>query len=269
MQFKSVDFDASVIEVHNFGDSSEPFTNWRFCSHDDNQIRRYSTPGVLNTINLGAGESLFLHFNNDAPGGASNALNLSTLGDFAVPLDRDAYSINLYVNSSFATPSSMVDHIQWSLDGADNVLADERSLVAQNAGLWNNEAEWIATTATTERLELILDGMGNPPAGTHSPTSYAVIEPPPLSPADFDGDNDVDGDDLAFWSDAFGLNNSGDTDDDGDTDGADLLFWQQEFTGPSSTLTTVPEPNRDGAYDTWNSSVWRFAAAILTPDIHS
>ncbi len=61
--------------------------------------------------------------------------------------------------------------------------------------------------------------------------------------ADFDGDCDVDGDDLGDWQSAYGPNSGGDADSDNDTDGADFLVWQQEFTGPSSTQTaSVPEP---------------------------
>ncbi len=248
VQFKSVNFETLVIEVHNFGAAAEPFTNWRFCSHDDNQVRLYSTPGALNAITLGAGESFFLHFNNDAPGGASDAFNISSLGGFATPLDRGPFSINLYLNSAFTQPSSMVDHVQWNIDGVDDFFADERSLVAQNAGLWTNEAQWVPTSATTQRLELNLDGLGNPPAGTHGPTSYSAIEPPQLSPADFDGDTDVDGDDLAFWTASFGANSGGDIDADGDTDGDDFLIWQQEFTGPGGlrAVAAVPEPTSTG-----------------------
>ncbi len=61
--------------------------------------------------------------------------------------------------------------------------------------------------------------------------------------ADFDGDNDVDGDDLGDWQTAFGSGNGGDADGDSDTDGADFLVWQQEFTGPAGLQTEfVPEP---------------------------
>ena len=239
VQFKSVDFDTSVIEVHNFGDSVQPFVNWQFCTHDDNQTRRYSTSGLLNSVSLDAGESLFIHFNNDAPGGATDALNISSLGSFATPLDRGPYSIGLYLNGAFGSPNSLVDHLQWSIDGVDNSTADERSLVAQMAGLWTSESEWISTSATTRRLELILDGSGDPPAEAHGATSYAVVEP---SPADIDGDGDVDGDDLASWTAGFGAGNGGDIDGDGDTDGADFLRWQRDFTGSLSNLSAVPEP---------------------------
>jgi hypothetical protein len=60
-------------------------------------------------------------------------------------------------------------------------------------------------------------------------------------PADFDEDQNVDGDDLATWQTAF---DASDADLDGDTDGADFLLWQQQFgTTPAvAVIQAVPEP---------------------------
>ena len=63
--------------------------------------------------------------------------------------------------------------------------------------------------------------------------------------ADFDGDGDVDGDDLSIWQGAYAMDEAGDADTDGDTDGADFLLWQQQYTGSLSLVnaaTAVPEP---------------------------
>jgi GH35 family endo-1,4-beta-xylanase len=55
--------------------------------------------------------------------------------------------------------------------------------------------------------------------------------------ADFDGDGDVDGDDLSTWTEAFNASTSaGDADGDGQTDGEDLLAWQRQL-GMSVTPT--------------------------------
>lgn len=64
------------------------------------------------------------------------------------------------------------------------------------------------------------------------------------SPADFDGDDDVDGDDLDSWANSYGSGNGGDADNDNDTDGSDYLVWQTEFTGPAALqAATIPEPS--------------------------
>ena len=61
-------------------------------------------------------------------------------------------------------------------------------------------------------------------------------------PGDFDGDGDVDGDDLTLWRNWYAINANGDGDNDGDTDGRDFLIWQRNYTG-ATTLAAVPEPN--------------------------
>ena len=66
----------------------------------------------------------------------------------------------------------------------------------------------------------------------------------PNSGPDFDGDGDVDGDDLGDWADAYGSGDGGDADGDNDSDGTDFLTWQQQFTGPAGLRTSVvPEPS--------------------------
>lgn len=70
---------------------------------------------------------------------------------------------------------------------------------------------------------------------------YTVL--PDITPGDFDGDHDVDADDLGDWQAAYGVSLGGDADGDGDTDGADFLAWQRNFTGPNMPLVhAVPEP---------------------------
>jgi len=73
---------------------------------------------------------------------------------------------------------------------------------------------------------------------------YETIIPTFPNPPDYDGDGDVDADDLATLLGAFGINGNGDADGDADTDGADFLVWQLQVTGPlpSRIATNVPEP---------------------------
>ncbi|MDZ4657702.1 MAG: hypothetical protein SH868_09020 [Bythopirellula sp.] len=56
-----------------------------------------------------------------------------------------------------------------------------------------------------------------------------------LSPANFDGDLDVDSEDLARILSSYGINAGGDVDGDGDTDGRDFLAYQQQALDYSFT----------------------------------
>lgn len=62
---------------------------------------------------------------------------------------------------------------------------------------------------------------------------------------DFNGDLNVDSDDLAQWEGDFGLNSDSDADADGDSDGADFLAWQKNFNpaSPATAPAAVPEPS--------------------------
>ena len=74
--------------------------------------------------------------------------------------------------------------------------------------------------------------------------ALSVVASTPASPADFNGDGDVDADDLAAWQAGFGGLTGGDADGNGAVDGHDFLVWQQEFTGSvgGGALASVPEP---------------------------
>ncbi|MGJ8725045.1 MAG: hypothetical protein ACSHYB_10850 [Roseibacillus sp.] len=173
IQMREVDFTTSVIELHNFGTTSQSLNGWRFCSHDDNQTRRYSSSGGLNGLTIGAGESLFIHFLNNAPAGDDTAINISGRGNFATPLDRGPYAIQLYFQTSFGVGANIADHLQWSIDGVDNINADERSDEAEDGGVWTDQSLWIATTAESEKVTLT-DTTGSI---LHSPSNYQTTEP--------------------------------------------------------------------------------------------
>jgi uncharacterized membrane protein len=72
----------------------------------------------------------------------------------------------------------------------------------------------------------------------------------PLAAADFNGDDKVDGADLARWKSGLGTasgasKRDGDADGDGDVDGGDFLVWQRLVTSApiaASAEAAVPEP---------------------------
>jgi len=77
-------------------------------------------------------------------------------------------------------------------------------------------------------------------------TTYADVAP---ATSDFDGDGDVDGDDLGLWNAGYGKTGSatsadGDANADGNVDGSDFLIWQRQhgFDLTPGSVAAVPEP---------------------------
>ncbi len=171
VQIRSIDLRSQVVELFNFGDTDEPLAGYRFCTHDENEIRQYSLSTGLNGLTIEAGTSLFIHFNNDAPGG-SDTVNRSALGEFALPLDAGPYGMQLYFPPvNFFDGNTIADHLQWSVSGLDDVTADERSDEAQNGGVWVDQNMWIATRRDTIQI-VLTDPTG---AVLHGPDDYAVV----------------------------------------------------------------------------------------------
>jgi hypothetical protein len=91
----------------------------------------------------------------------------------------------------------------------------------------------------------------------------------PSSPADFDGDGDVDADDLTAWRGGYGTSpgatqSQGDADGNGTVDGADFLAWQRALTTPASSplAAAVPEPDAAGLA---LAALALFAMSVATP----
>ena len=201
IQFRTIDIEASVMELHNFGDETEDLSGWRFCSHDESVTRRYSGTSGLDGISLASGESLFLHVLNDAPADDPSRINFP--GNVATPLDQGPYGLQIYFPSSsgsvsFGNGNLIADHLQWAIDGVDNTRADERSDEAEAGGVWTSQNLWIATTDQTESL-LLIDTTG---AELHGPDSYQALPLPVVAPGSFDLDSiTVEGDEVILtWT---------------------------------------------------------------------
>ena len=199
VQIRSIDFENAVVEIHNFGTGTQSLTGWRFCSHDENQDRQYTGSNALNGMSIAAGESLFIHFNNDAD--AANEINRSSLGSFATPLDTTgAYAIQFYWRTPFGTGGNIADHVQLSEGGVDNTRADERSDEAQIGGVWANQSDWVNVQSDTLSIVLLTDSASNE---LHSPADYAVNNPIPFVVGDVNCDGQINLLDVAPFVDAI------------------------------------------------------------------
>lgn len=180
VQIRSIDLAAQVLELYNFGAGTQTLDGWRFCSHDELDGFDYTSGSGLNGQSIASGESLFIHWNNDAAG--VDALNISDLGGAAVDdLTADsagsAVSIGLYRTAPFGSSDNLVDHIQYSYQGADVGGATPRGGVAEGADLWTLPTDWISVGAASTSIFLSDDPF--PGAGaSHGPGSYAVVPEP-------------------------------------------------------------------------------------------
>jgi len=165
VQIRTIDLVNQTVEVHNFGTTDQPLDGWRFCTHDESEERRYSSTAALNDVVLAAGESN----NNDAS--AANEFNISSLGAFALPLDIEgAYAIQFYFQTSFGVGANIADHLQFSLGGEDNSVADTRSSIAEGE-VWSDQNAWISVSESTTSISL---NLGAETREINSPDDYAV-----------------------------------------------------------------------------------------------
>jgi hypothetical protein len=75
-------------------------------------------------------------------------------------------------------------------------------------------------------------------------TTPDLTNPPVALVGDFNGDQVVDGADLAKWQSDYAINGDSDADDDGDSDGLDFLIWQRNFNpNIPPAAVSVPEPH--------------------------
>lgn len=194
VQIRSVDFVRGTLEIFNFGSVDRTLDGWRFCSHDGDQQRVYSSPSGLNGVAIEAGTSVFVHFNDDAPGGDPDRVDRSSVGAFALPLDRDAFGIQFYRPDSngsiaFGNSALIADHVQWS-DGGSAGQSETRTGQAVGEGLWTAAGDFVSTNAGTNRIEL--NDLGN--GRLHGPASYVAIG---SDPYDETVEGDISDDRLA------------------------------------------------------------------------
>lgn len=88
--------------------------------------------------------------------------------------------------------------------------------------------------------------------------------------ADFDGNEELDLDDLAIWRDFYGtVSNSiavpGNADGDIDSDGRDFIVWQRRASITSTLYGIRADGNGDRMVDEADLSIWQSAYGTLAP----
>lgn len=177
VQIRSIDFDTQIVELFNYGFADVALDGWRFCSFDENDAFVYSSPGGLNGVTIESGTPIFVHFNDDAPGGDPDRINRSVVGPFATPLDESAWGLSIYDPPasgivSFGDSTQIADYLQWNVGGSPNSSASTRAGQAVGEGLWTGINDFVPTSAETTRIDLtvVFDNR------LHGPLDYTLIE---------------------------------------------------------------------------------------------
>jgi hypothetical protein len=198
--------------------------------------------------------------------GATTSARLDLRLDAAVPFQSGTIPINLglvdvdfddptYPNDDFVVGivagSGTLGSTFNTADGATNL--PEGSTVSAVFG--NTQYNWSISyhgiinwaDINTGAVASVQPGVG----GTDSDVVLIGLSSQTLAvdDADFDGDNDVDGNDFLIWQRGLGAGNSnatGDADNDLDVDANDLAIWKTQFgTGGSvvPAVASIPEPS--------------------------
>jgi hypothetical protein len=174
VQIVDVDFSTQVIELFNFASATEDLSGWQFCSHNSQFVRLYTSLTALNGVSIGSGQSLFVHLSNDA-GGQPGHIDRPS-GAWADPMDPSAHGLEIYFPPViFTNGNAIADHVQWSIDGVDDLNADERSDEAEVGGVWTDQSTWVIThsDSTSIRLNESANGLI-----LHGPSDYTQVPEP-------------------------------------------------------------------------------------------
>jgi hypothetical protein len=228
IQIVNMILDDAVVHLFNFGLDPVDLDGWRFCTQSTTQVRRYTGTTGFDGSTMNAGESLFIHLNDDAPA-VANHINVSSLGGAFAPLDLEAFAISFYFPGdggfvNFGDETTMAEHIQFSRNGLNNFTADERSDEAVAAGLWTGVTDWISIQTDSLLIELtdISGGL------LHGPDDYNVFGP--ACAADLTGDGVADIFDVLDFVAAYNANDPiADFTGDGNIDIFDVLAFVEAY----------------------------------------
>ena len=123
-------------------------------------------------------------------------------------------------------------------------LVDEADLIILQDNWLTDLTTPLAASGTSLPVDVhpVLD------SGSNTPELMGTL----LTPANLDGDLDIDDDDKAILMASFGLDAGGDLDGDGDTDLADLLEWQRQY----APYTLLADFNLDLRVNNEDACLW-------------
>jgi len=138
--FSELDLVNNTITLTNTDNSVVDLGGWRFCSHDTDSSRVYSSSSHFNGTSIAANGSLVID---------------TTSIPFAGLLGGNTMSVGLYVNSSFGSSDALEAFIQFGPEGTSGGGSPEtRTQTAVNAGLWDATGSFVQVGATDTSILL-------------------------------------------------------------------------------------------------------------------
>jgi hypothetical protein len=85
-------------------------------------------------------------------------------------MDPSAHGLQIYFAPVvFTIGDTIADHVQWSIDGVDDLTADERSDEAETGGVWTDQSTWVITQSDSTSITLNESANG---LILHGPSDY-------------------------------------------------------------------------------------------------
>jgi hypothetical protein len=214
----------------------------------------FTTPDYITTGGPGDGDNPFAHINNNGHVATHNTSPAWT-GDYAAigatHVDVDVMSPAGFAPLQLRLVLFATDAVRWTSAEAQTIPADGvwrhyTFSLAQNAMihvLGNVADQYAEALRSVTRVMLRHDALGSPGGSTSNGGTFNIDNVELVGavaiPGDFDGDGDVDGDDLSGaplgWKSRFGT----------DFSGQDFLVWQRHLgmSLAAAAATAAPEPN--------------------------
>ncbi|GHC54860.1 hypothetical protein [Roseibacillus persicicus] len=142
--FSQIDLVNNTITLTNTGASAVDLGGWRFCSHDIDSVRVYSSSSQFNGISILSNESYVVD-TTDIP--------------FAGLLGGNTLSVGLYNDLdgslSFGSANDLSAFIQFAPEGTTEVgNAEFRTHTAVEAGLWDANGSFVQVGADDTLIQL-------------------------------------------------------------------------------------------------------------------
>lgn len=147
------------------------------------------------------------------------------------------YQINIYGPDDSAT---------WFYPPASSVTPWLRRVAPLKESEWQVFGDWNQLLSDVTKLEIRIEHVANTGGTNIEGIDNVKLFVVPSASADFDDDDDVDGDDFLIWQRNAGTGtffSQGEANNSGTVDEADLAIWEAQYGAGAPLVVALPEPS--------------------------